>query len=62
MGIKKSSIPKKNTRYLQVRRKTARVNSGNTIMAKRFVRAMDKDILNIKRIKPLNGTKGNKKA
>ena len=42
MGIKKPKIPKKNTRYLEVRRKTARTNSGNTITAKRFVRELEK--------------------
>ena len=53
----------KKKRYLEVRRKTARTNSGNTISAKAFLRKQDieKDTLNIKRIKPLNGTKDNKK-
>ena len=48
----KIKIPKKNKRYLEVRRKTARTNSGNTITAQRFVRELEKK----------DGTKRNTKA
>lgn len=52
--MKDNKPQKKNKRYLEVRRKTARTNSGNTITAKRFAKEVEE------RLK--NGTKRNDKA
>lgn len=46
--FKKSEKRISDKRYLEVRRKTARVGSGNTIVAKKYIRKLDKENANTK--------------